>query len=61
MPRQRRNYKAFECILCHEHSNKAKVDSDHKGEKGYVYASTSCYQCHRNGSAGANGGFRRLP
>ena len=27
------NYKAFECILCHEHSNKAKVDSDHKGEK----------------------------
>ena len=28
------NYKAFECILCHEHSNKAKVDSDHKGESG---------------------------
>jgi hypothetical protein len=55
------NYKVFECILCHAHSNKAQVDSDHKGEKGYVYASTACYQCHRNGSAGANGGFRRLP
>ena len=24
------NYRAFECILCHEHSNKAKVDSDHR-------------------------------
>ena len=55
------NYKAFECILCHEHSNKAKVDSDHKGEKGYVYASSACYQCHRNGRADATGGFRRLP
>jgi Zn finger protein HypA/HybF involved in hydrogenase expression len=55
------NYKAFECILCHEHSNKAKVDSDHRGERGYAYASTSCYQCHRNGNADARGGFRRLP
>ena len=55
------NYKVFECILCHAHSNKAKVDADHKGEKSYVYASSACYQCHRNGSAGANGGFRRLP
>ncbi len=45
------NYKAFECILCHEHSNKTKVDSDHKGERGYVYASSACYQCHRNGSS----------
>jgi len=32
-----------------------------KGEKGYVYASSACYQCHRKGSADANGGFRRLP
>jgi nitrate/TMAO reductase-like tetraheme cytochrome c subunit len=55
------NYKAFECIFCHAHSNKAKVDGDHKGEKGYVYASSACYQCHRNGRADDAGGFGRLP
>ena len=55
------NYKVFECILCHPHSDKAKVDSDHQGKTGYIYASTACYQCHRNGRAGATGGFRRLP
>ena len=55
------NYKAFECILCHEHSNKARVDSDHEDERGYVYASSACYQCHRNGRADAIGGIRRLP
>ncbi len=55
------NYKAFECILCHEHSNKAEVDSKHKGKSGYVYASTACYQCHRNGRAGDASGFGRLP
>jgi hypothetical protein len=55
------NYRAFECILCHEHSNRAKVDGDHKGERGYVYASSACYQCHRNGRADAVGGVRRLP
>jgi Zn finger protein HypA/HybF involved in hydrogenase expression len=55
------NYKAFECILCHEHSNKARVDSDHEDERGYVYASSACYQCHRNGRADAVGGIRRLP
>jgi hypothetical protein len=55
------NYRAFECILCHAHSNKAKVDSDHKDEKGYSYNSSACYQCHRTGRADAAGGFRRLP
>jgi hypothetical protein len=54
------NYKAFECILCHQHSNKTKVDSGHKDERGYVYASSACYQCHRNGSAGDVGFSRRL-
>ena len=44
------NYKAFECILCHEHSNKAKVDSDHKDEKGYSYNSQACYKCHPRGT-----------
>jgi hypothetical protein len=45
------NYKAFECILCHAHSNKAEVDRDHREERGYVYASSACYQCHPNGRA----------
>jgi nitrate/TMAO reductase-like tetraheme cytochrome c subunit len=54
------NYKAFECVLCHEHSNRTKVDSDHKDERGYAYASSACYQCHRNGSAGDAGFSRRL-
>ena len=55
------NFKAFECILCHAHSNKTKVDSDHKGEKGYVYASASCYSCHRTGKAQLFRVPRRLP
>lgn len=44
------NYKAFECILCHEHSNKTKVDNDHKGKSGYQYSSASCYSCHPRGN-----------
>jgi hypothetical protein len=55
------NYRAFECIRCHEHANRTEVDSKHKGVSGYVYASASCYQCHRNGRAGAFGHPRRLP
>jgi hypothetical protein len=55
------NFKAFECILCHQHSNKTKVDGDHKGEKGYVYASASCYSCHRTGKAELIRVPRRLP
>jgi hypothetical protein len=55
------NYRAFECILCHEHSNKAEVDKDHDDERGYVYASSACYQCHRDGRADDFvGGVRRL-
>ena len=44
------NYKAFECIRCHEHANRAEVDKDHREVRGYTYASAACYQCHRNGS-----------
>jgi len=44
------NYKQFECILCHEHSNKTKVDGDHKGEAGYQYKSSACYACHPRGT-----------
>ena len=54
------NYRAFECVLCHEHSNKKEVDDKHKGVTGYVYASASCYSCHRNGRAGGFGPPRRL-
>jgi hypothetical protein len=42
------NYASFECILCHEH-NKTSMDDKHKGENGYVYASTFCLQCHPDG------------
>lgn len=34
------------CLLCHEHSTKAFVDSDHKDVSGYVYNSTICLSCH---------------
>jgi nitrate/TMAO reductase-like tetraheme cytochrome c subunit len=43
------NYKAFECIVCH--SNKADLDSKHKGVSGYSYSSTACYRCHPQGRA----------
>jgi hypothetical protein len=55
------NYKAFECIRCHEHSNRGEVDRDHREVRGYVYASSACYQCHRDGVAGDAAGFGRLP
>jgi Zn finger protein HypA/HybF involved in hydrogenase expression len=55
------NYRAFECIVCHAHSNKAQVDRDHGGVNGYRYASSACYQCHRNGRADSTGDVRRLP
>jgi hypothetical protein len=44
------NYKVFECIRCHEHSNKAKVDEDHQGVSGYSYQSAACYRCHPAGT-----------
>jgi hypothetical protein len=56
------NYKAFECILCHEHSNRAEVDSKHRGESGYSYSSAACYRCHPRGVADDSWGPpRRLP
>jgi hypothetical protein len=44
------NFAAFTCIACHEHSNKTKVDSDHNGVQGYIYASAECYACHPRGT-----------
>ena len=43
------NYKAFSCINCHEHNNKAAVDKDHDGVKDYSYVSSECYRCHPKG------------
>ncbi len=45
------NYKQFECILCHQHNNKTKVDADHRGQRGYSYNSAACYQCHPRGTS----------
>ena len=55
------NYKVFECILCHAHSNKAEVDNRHRGENGYSYTSAACYRCHPSGRADAFSSPRRLP
>ena len=43
------NFQQFSCIQCHEHSNKSKVDKDHKDERNYSYTPTSCYECHPRG------------
>jgi hypothetical protein len=52
------NYRVFECILCHAHSNRSQVDGHHGGVAGYQYASAACYNCHRSGVAG-NARIRR--
>jgi nitrate/TMAO reductase-like tetraheme cytochrome c subunit len=44
------NYRSFECILCHEHSNRQKVDEKHKEVSGYSYDSRACYRCHPRGT-----------
>jgi len=43
------DYKAFECILCHEHSNEADLANKHKEEQNYEYNSQACYSCHPTG------------
>ena len=42
------NYAVFDCLSCH---GKTTTDSHHTGVSGYVYASTNCYSCHKNGRA----------
>jgi hypothetical protein len=44
------NFRVFECVRCHEHSNKAQVDSKHREVRNYQYVSTACYSCHPRGS-----------
>ncbi|NWF88129.1 MAG: hypothetical protein HXY50_01570 [Ignavibacteriaceae bacterium] len=43
------NYSLFSCIDCHEH-NKTKMDDEHRGVSGYVYASNECFSCHPRGT-----------
>jgi hypothetical protein len=45
------NYKAFECINCHEHE-KSRTDSKHRDVGGYSYSSPACYRCHPRGVGG---------
>ena len=45
------NFQAFSCINCHTH-DQAGTDPHHRGVRNYVYAPTSCYSCHPNGSRG---------
>lgn len=43
------DYKSFECIFCHEHSNQADLADKHKEEQNYEYNSQACYSCHPTG------------
>ncbi len=45
------NYQQFECIECHEHSDKNDLDAKHREEDGYQYNSQACYECHPLGRA----------
>lgn len=43
------NYSVFNCLNCHPHDDRARVDADHRGENGYRYDSVACYDCHPRG------------
>jgi len=45
------NFASFSCIDCHEHSNKAQLDSEHGGIANYVYESNACLDCHPTGNS----------
>ncbi len=40
------NYKAFSCVICHEHSNQADLAKKHENENNYTFDSNACYKCH---------------
>jgi len=44
------NYRAFECIVCHAHNDKTKLDSKHREVAGYTFQSAACYRCHPQGT-----------
>jgi hypothetical protein len=39
----------FTCTTCH---TQATTDPHHSGVRGYIWNSTNCYACHRNGRGG---------
>ncbi len=43
------NYSIFVCTSCH---TQAQTNPHHSGERGYVYNSANCYQCHPRGNGG---------
>ena len=43
------NFLQFTCLTCH---TKSDTDPRHTGVSGYVYESSACYSCHRNGGGG---------
>ena len=45
------DFSTFSCIDCHEHSDRNKVDRDHRDEvqNGYQYESNACLACHPDG------------
>jgi hypothetical protein len=45
------NYSVFTCISCHEH-NQQKMNDEHQGVQGYIYASDACLSCHPDGKKG---------
>ncbi len=43
------DYTVFLCTQCH---TQASTTSQHSGVKGFVWNSTNCYSCHKNGGGG---------
>jgi hypothetical protein len=43
------NFRAFECITCHEH-RRSEMDDEHDDVRGYAYQSPACYSCHPRGT-----------
>jgi hypothetical protein len=44
------DYKSFECILCHEHTDQTDLADKHQEEQDYEYTSQACYSCHPTGT-----------
>ncbi len=44
------NFSQFSCIDCHEHNDPRDLADEHDDVRGYVYQSTSCFECHPKGS-----------
>lgn len=44
------DFRVFDCLNCHPHSDKADTDGKHRGEvSNYTYESNACYRCHPRG------------